>query len=198
MAAAEAVEFEVGAKGAPTLQEEGAPDPVDQAAAGAEAAPAAGVIGAWTPAEVSSALQQYWNLGCLWFGPSWQARDVELADVSVLMTPWFDRWFPRDGASDPGLVVLVLACAGTALTMVLSRSGEIAKHWREPWIKGQLAQLQAARPAPAAAGAPPQQPASEANGAGAAAGAASYHLPRDLARVVAGGEPDQALAGLGM
>lgn len=185
--APDAAEFEVGEAGAPRLGEEAA------AAAEGEIPAGAVALDAWSPAEVTAALSQWWNLGCLWFGPEWEAKAHELQQVSVLLAPRFDEWFPKGGAGDPGLVVLVLACVGTGITMSLARGPAIVRHWRRPYIAQQLQALQAqSQPAaaaePAAASGAPAEPA---------AGTSGYRFPRDLAVVVEPG-PEDSMAGLGI
>jgi hypothetical protein len=176
----EPVEFDVGEAGPPRLNgagEEGAPQP-----------PVAGPVAvlAWTPQEVASAIGQWWNLGCIWFGPSWQARPEELSQVATLMAPYFDQWFPKGGAGDPGLVVVGLACLGTGITMALTRADVIAAHWRKPWIRQQLQAAQTAQagqdPKPAGAGGTPAAADAEQG--------PSYKLPQDLAKVVDPGQEE--------
>jgi hypothetical protein len=185
----ETSEFVVGEAGPPHLLGEGeSPPEVDAGAA----APLA--VLAWTPPEVSAAISQWWNLGCLWFGPDWQARPTELNQVSVLLAPYFDGWFPKGGGTDPGLVMVALACLATGITMAVQRAPVIAAHWRKPWIAQQLGAAQAAQQAQASA-APPTA-AGPAADSPAPAGT-SYKLPRDLAAVVTP-PADSSLVGLGI
>lgn len=185
----EAAEFNVEEAGAPRLGGQ-----VDDGEAAQPIDPAAMVVLAWTPPEVAAAIAQWWNLGCIWFGPGWQAKQQELTQVSVLMAPYFDQWFPKAAGGDPGLVVVGLACLGTGITMALSRAPVVAKHWRKPWIAEQLQAAEQGQPAPApgAAAAAPAATETEAPAAGT-----SYKLPRDLAAVVQPG-PGDSLAGLGI
>ena len=201
----EAAEFEVEDPGAPTLQ--------GGEAGGAEAGPEVGpdvgipnavALLAWTPTEVTAAICQWWNLGCLWFGPEWQAHPTELAQLSVMLAPYFDIWFPKGGGQDPGLVMVALAAAGTGITMALSRAPAVQRHWRRPWMAEQVARARAQQPP--AAGPRAEASASAAGGAGAGGagadapsgpGGSSFHLPRDLVAVVKP-PPGDALVGIGL
>ncbi len=188
----ETSEFVVHEAGAPNLIGEGEAPPAPEGA-GAQAGQPLAVL-AWTPPEVSAAVSQWWNLGCLWFGPDWQARPTELNQVSILLAPYFDTWFPKGGGTDPGLVMVALACLATGVTMAVQRAPVIIAHWRNPWLAQQLGVAQAAQQAQASGAAPtPAGPAAESP----APGGTSYKLPRDLAAVVTP-PADSSLVGLGI
>ena len=186
------LDFEVGEAGAPRL--DGDAEPEGQPDEGRADVGGPVVVMAWTPDEVNAAIQQWWNLGCLWFGPSWQARAEELRQVSILLAPYFDQWFPKGTGQDPGLVMVALACVGTGVTMALQRGPLVAQHWRKPWFVQQLQAAQQAQAAQApreADGAGPAPPEPRAGAAAPAeASSSSYKLPRDLAAVVAPGSDD--------